>query len=83
MIYVNNDYIVILPKQDNTEVGLLKFENQITKTMVDMIVEDTSNSEVFYRFNIEEYRNRFINGQYDYTLLDIQGNVILTGIARI
>ena len=83
MIYVNNDYIVILPKQDNTEVGLLKFENQITKTMVDMIVEDTSNSEVFYRFNIEEYRNRFINGQYDYTLLDAQGNVILTGIAQI
>lgn len=82
MIYINKtSEEVIIPKIVFNEPFKLICEHQIKHNIIELPVVDKASNKTYYTFNIEISED-WVDGQYDYKLLDSEDNILSEGILQ-
>lgn len=81
MIYIDkNTKTVEIPKNSGVKAVKVTFTNQVTKQVFD--VPFTDNKSDVYVIPIANYIKYFVNGQYDYTVVNANDKVLSSGIVQ-
>ena len=82
MIYINeNTEVIKLPKVDSGEAASFIVENQISHEIMNFEVTDLTPEKHYYTFDIFDLDN-FVDGQYDYKIMNESGRLLSEGILQ-
>ena len=82
MIYITNN-IVHFPRNSKEDVVLLHLVNQLTQSVIDVEVTNTSTNGKIYTFDISSAIAKMVAGQYDYFLYTTDSQLVGSGILQV
>ena len=82
MIYITNN-IVHFPRNSKEDVVLLHLVNQLTQSVIDVEVTNTSTNGKIYTFDISAAIAKMVAGQYDYFLYTTDSKLVGSGILQV